>query len=297
MDFYNKIKNELINNEINKKVKDYSKNKGELESYYRVGKLLSEAGKHYGENVIKSFSDKLVKELGKKYNERTLRSYRQFYITFKDRIWSPVETNLSWSHYKVLLPIKDENERNYYIKESINNKLSKRDLEKRIKSKEYERLPATTKAKSIKEEKLEMVELIPNPILIPKNNVNINKIKEKVLNKLIVENLDNFLKQLGNGYTYVGSEYQIKLNDRYYYIDLLLFNINFNCYVVIEIKITELKKEDVGQIKFYMNYIDKNIKTINHDKTIGIILCKKGNDLILEYTSDERVYSREYQLL
>ena len=120
---------------------------------------------------------------------------------------------------------------------------------------------------------------------------------EKVLKKLIIENLDEFLKQLGSGYSYLGNEYQLKLGDRNYYIDLLLFNINYNCYIVIEMKVKEFKKEDVSQIKFYMNYIDKNIKSINHDKTIGIILCKKENQLVLEYTSDDRIYLREYKLV
>ena len=105
------------------------------------------------------------------------------------------------------------------------------------------------------------------------------------------------MKELGNLFGFIDSEYKIKIGDRYNYIDILLFNIEFNCYVVIELKITELKKEHIGQIQTYMNYIDKNVKTINQDKTIGIIICKKDNHFIMEYCSDERIYRSTYHLV
>ena len=109
--------------------------------------------------------------------------------------------------------------------------------------------------------------------------------------------MSNFLKELGIGYCYIDNEYKIRIGNRYNYIDLLLYNINYNCYVVIELKITELKAEYIGQIKKYMNYIDKNIRNLNQDKTIGIIICKKDNQFIMEYCSDERVYKTTYELI
>ena len=164
INYYIEIKEELINNEITKRVKDYSKNRSDLNTYYNVGKLLFEAGKHYGESVIKEYSKRLTNELGE-------------------------------------------------------------------------------------------------------------------------------------GFTYIKSEYKIKIGDRYNYIDLLLYNINYNCYVVIELKVTELKKEHIGQIETYMNYIDRNIRRIEQDKTIGIIICKKDNKFIMEYCSDDRIYQRMYELV
>jgi len=119
-------------------------------------------------------------------------------------------------------------------------------------------------------------------------------ISEKVLKRLILEDIDNFLKELGNGFCYIENEYKIKIGDRYNYIDLLLFNYIYNCFIVVELKVTELKKEHIGQIQTYMNYIDKNIKKLTHDKTIGIIIVKKDNKLILEYSSDSRIYSTTY---
>ena len=145
MNYYSEIKNELINNEITKKVKDYSKNKSDLTTYYNVGKLLSEAGKHYGESIIKEYSKRLTEELNKKYNERTLRRMRQFYLTFSQINWSPLATNLSWSHYSELLPLKDINKILYYTQMCIMYNLSKRQLRERIKNNEYKRLDDKTK--------------------------------------------------------------------------------------------------------------------------------------------------------
>ena len=116
------------------------------------------------------------------------------------------------------------------------------------------------------------------------------------MKELILEDIDSFLKELGEGFCYIGNEYKIKIGDSYNYIDILLFNIKYNCYVVVELKITELKKEYIGQIEIYMNYIDKNIKTIYQDKTIGLIIVKKGNKYIIEYSSDSRIYETTYLL-
>ena len=294
MNYYNEIKNELINNEITKRVKDYSKNKSDLTTYYNVGKLLSEAGKHYGEGIIKEYSNRLIKELGKRYSITTLKYIRQFYEFSKSHSLSD---QLTYTHYKILLPLKNENEVNYYIRLSIKNNLSVRELKTRIKNKEYERLDEKTKLK-LKEEKnnLEVKDLIKEPILI-KNKGNYEVISEKILQNLILEDIPSFLDELGTGFTFIRNEYKIKLGDRYNYIDLLLFNIEFNCYTVVELKVTELKKEHIGQIQTYMNYIDKNLKTINQDKTIGIIIVRKNNKFIMEYCSDKRILSKEYELL
>ncbi len=138
-----------------------------------------------------------------------------------------------------------------------------------------------------------MTDFVKNPILI-KNNTNYENVSEKILQKLILENMSSFLKELGPGFSYIDNEYKIKLGNRYNYIDLLLFNIEYNCYVVVELKTVELRKDHIGQIEIYMNYIDTNLKKINHSKTIGIIICKKDNKYIIEYCSDKRIISRTY---
>ena len=296
MNYYENIKTEILNNEITKKVKDYSKNKSDLTTYYNVGKLLSEAGKCYGEGIIKEYSERLSKDLNINYNERTLFRIRQFYLLIVQQKVSTLSTQLTWSHYVELLKLNDNIKINYYISICEQQNLSVRQLRERIKNKEYERLDSKTKYKLIKNEDTKVDDFIKNPIII-KNNLNYEIISEKALQKMILEDIPAFLSELGSGFTFIRNEYPIKLGNNYNYIDLLLYNIEFNCYVVVELKITELKKEHIGQIEVYMNYIDKNLKTITQDKTIGIILCKKDNKFIMEYCSDERIKVRRYQLL
>jgi len=272
MHYYEEIKQELINNEITKKVKDYSKNKSDLTTYYNVGKLLGDAGKHYGDGIIKKYSKKLTEELGKGYSTTRLKYIRRFYeVSLK----SPSVTDLlSYTHYCEIIWLTDINKINYYIKISIEQNLSVRELRQKIKNNEYERLPEETKDKLIKHKDNKVCDFIKNPIII-KNNLNYKEVSEKTLQKLILEDMPSFLKELGNGFSFIDNEYKIKIGDRYNYIDLLLFNYIYNCFVIVELKVTELKKEHIGQLQVYMNYIDKNIKTINQDKTIGIIICKK----------------------
>ena len=134
MNYYNEIKNEIINNEITKKIKDYSKNKSDLTTYYNVGKLLSEAGKHYGEGIIKEYLKKLSKELNRKYSITTLSYMKQFY---ESGIFQPLVGKLTWIHYLQLLPLKDKDKINYYIDITIKNNLSKRQLHKLNKNKKF----------------------------------------------------------------------------------------------------------------------------------------------------------------
>ena len=289
MNYYDLIKEQLINNEIIKKVKDYSKNKSDLDTYYKVGKLLVDAGKHYGEGIVKQYSIKLTNELGKGYTQSRLRYIRRFYLVFSK--CPTVSDKLTYSHYCEIMWF-DEDKMNYYINISLKQMLSVRELRQKIKSNEYERLPIETRNKLINKDENKLVDYIPNPIIT--NKYNTNDISEKVLKSLILEDISSFLKELGEGFCFIDSEYKIKIGDRYNYIDLLLFNIKYNCYVVIELKATELKKEHVGQIQIYMNYIDKNVKEVFNDKTIGLIICKKDNRFVIEYSSDSRIYTREY---
>ena len=299
--YYNQIKNELLNNELYKRVKDYSKNRNELSTYYNVGKLLIEAQggedrAKYGNGLIKEYSARLTKELGKKYSVTTLKYMRMFYLLIEKG--QPLADQLSWSHYCELLPLKDINEINYYIKITSEQFLSKRQLRERIKNKEYQRLDDNAKLKLINREEFGISDTIKNPIII-KNKLEIDKenVSEKMLQKIILEDIEGFMRELGDRFSFIGSEYKIKINNAYNYIDLLLFNIKYNCYVVVELKITEVKKEHIGQIEVYMNYIDKHVKNITNDRTIGIIVARRDNHYYIEYSSDKRIYTRDYELV
>ena len=300
MNYYNEIKNKLIDNEVYKRVKDYSKNRNDLNTYYEVGKLLIEAqgGEErakYGDRLIKEYSERLYNELGKKYDITTLKRYRQFYLKIEKG--AALRHQLSWTHYRELLTLDNINELNYYVEITIEQNLSYRQLREKIKTKEYQRLDNNTKLKLINKEKLDIKDNIKNPIVIHnKNNLDKENISEKVLQRLILEDIPSFLKELGVGFCFIGSEYKIKIGNTYNYIDLLLFNYIYNCFIVIELKVCELKKEHIGQIEVYMNYIDKHIKSINQDKTIGIIISRRDNHYYIEYSSDNRIYTRDYVL-
>ena len=291
MNYYNEIKNELVNNEIYKRVKDYSKNRHDLSTYYNVGKLLSEAGKSYGDGIIKEYSKRLTNELGKKYSYTYLTRMRQFYLLGKKV--APLAQQLTWSHYVELISLKNIDEIRYYIDISASQNLSRNELRNRIKSKEYERLDSKTKEKLINKEDTLVSDFVKDPIII-NNSLNYIEISERVLEELILNDLDNFLKQLGNGFCYIENEYKIKIGNTYNYIDILLYNIEFNCYVVVELKVTELRKEHIGQIEIYMNYIDKNVKKIGMGNTIGLIISKYKNEYIIEYSSDSRIKVTTY---
>ena len=299
--YYNEIKNELINNEVYKKVKDYSKNRNELSTYYNVGKLLIEAQggedrAKYGDGLIKEYSKRLTKELGKGYSTRSLKNMRRFYLLFEKG--PTMSAQLSWSHYKELLIIKNNDEINYYINTTEKYNLSVRQLREKIKNKEYQRLDDNTKLKLINKEEIDIGDTIKNPIII-KNKLGIDKedISEKILQRLILEDIPSFLKELGEGYSFIENEYKIRIGNTYNYIDLLLFNYIYNSFVVVELKVTEVKKEHIGQVEVYMNYMDKHIKGITNNKTIGIIVARRDNHYYIEYSSDKRIYTRDYEIV
>lgn len=220
MNYYEDIKKELINNEINRKVKTYTINKSDLITYYNVGKMLSEAGKCYGESIIKEYSKKLTNELGKEYGVSNLRRFRQFYLMIEKG--ATLSHLLTWSHYIEIIPINNVTIINYYINICIYQNLSVRELRNKIKNKEYERLDEETKNKLINNEKLNIKDNIKNPILI-KNIHNYTEITEKILQKLVLEDISSFMKELGDSFSFIDNEYKMKISVFLFY--LTLYNV------------------------------------------------------------------------
>ena len=299
---YNDIKNELVQSVIDKKIDTYFTNRNELTHYYNVGKMIvnaqgGEEKAKYGDGLIKKISEKLTKEIGKGYDTTTLKRMRKFYLIIEKG--APLVHQLTWSHYIILMALNNINEIKYYIEQSTFNHWSKRGLQKHIKIKEYQRLDEDTKNKLIKQEELDIYDSIKNPILIKTydNNINKEEISEKTLKSFILRDINNFLKQLGNGFCYIEDEYKIQIGIINNYIDILLFNYIYNCFVVVELKVTNSKKDHLGQIMVYMNYIDKHVKNINQNKTIGIIVCRKDDKYLILYSSDERIRITTYELI
>ena len=203
-----------------------------------------------------------------------------------------VPHQLTWTNLSIILPIKEESKRNYYINLCIKQNLSKRQLKEKIKNKEYERLEYNDDIEIITDDKsISIKDMIKNPILI-KTNEKTDKLSEKALKQFILEKIEDFLLELGYGFLFGGSEYKLGK----YKCDLLFFNTELNCYLVIELKIRKLKPIDIGQIKYYMNYIETNIKKDYMNKTIGIILCKEDDEIVVKYVTDERILFTTYEL-
>lgn len=300
MNNYEEVETLVKKVEIGKAIKERQANNEVTEAYWNIGKLIIDAqgGKEkskYGDKLLKEWSEKLSKEYGKGYDYTNLSRFRQLYLYFP--IIGPVGQQLNWTIIRTILPIKDENKRNYYINLCIKNNLSKRELIKEIKSNSFERLEH-------KPDKVDIItsaivpaitENFKNPILL---NLNGNKVEnEKDLEKLIYSQLSYVIMQLGNDFTWVGNQYKISDGNKNYYIDMLLYNVNYNCYVVVEIKCRSLKKEDKGQTEFYMSIVDKYKKRANNNPTIGIIITKEQDKFVANFVKSEKIVPLTYELV
>ena len=217
---YKKIENKILNHEIYQNVKDYSKSKEKMKTYIEVGELLNGIDTKYGKSVIKDYSNKLTNKFGKKYTVSLLYKIKQFYSIIEKV--PTMSGKLTWSHWYEMLSINDIDKITYYVYQCEINHIDVRGLRNIIKANEYERLPESTRTKLICKEKLEVKDLLPNPILI-RNKNNIEIVTEKALHSLILEDIESFMKELGNSFSFIGSEYKIRLDNTFNYIDLLLF--------------------------------------------------------------------------
>ena len=301
MNYYNEIKSILVDNAIGKKVREYKSNQKDLESYYNVGKLLVEAqgGEErakYGNGLIKEYSKRLTSELGKGYSVRSLTDMRTFYSFCQKRQSLIAEfkfQNISWTCITKLLKLDDINAIFYYVKCIGKMNLITRELDLKLKSKEYERLDSKIKEKLVKQEEVSVRDKIPDPIVLEGLEYK-ERLTEKMVQKWIDENPTLFCKSLGEGYSYIESQYKIKIGSNYNYIDILLFNYISNSFVAVEIKVTELKKEHIGQIETYMNYVDVNLKKDFHNKTTGILLVRENNKWLIKYINNDGILVRNY---
>ena len=293
---------ELIENlEVNTRIREYKDNSDKLITYWSIGKLIVEASNNirskYGENILKKWGEKLEKIYGKNYSQRNLELFRQFYNNFP--IANALRSQLTWTHYKAILPIKNENERNYYINQVILNNLSSRELIKEIKSDAFNRLSYADKdnIKLIENNNysLSIKDIIKDPILLNVKE-NYDKLEEKVLHKLIIELLESRFLELGVGFALIGHEYKIAIEGHVYRLDLLFFNVKLNAYVVIEIKTKKMKVSDVDQLKFYVSLVDKYIKEINHNKTVGLLIVRESDKFVVKYATSEDIFVTKYEL-
>ena len=298
MNNYEEIETLIKKVEIGKSIRESQENRELVDAYWNIGKLIIDAqgGKDkakYGDALLKKWSEKLSIKYGKGYNYTNMKRFRQFFLNFSLR----EVANLKWSQIRMLLPIKDINKRNYYINMCNKMNISKRDLEKEIKNNSYERLLNKPDKIDIDvpSPKSTIKDNLKNPIVLELKN---NKIKkEKDLEKLIYTQLNEFFSQLGEGFMWVGNQYKITADNKDYYIDMLLYNIIYNCYIVVELKLRKLKKEDKAQVEFYMNLVDEYKKEPNVGSTLGLIITKEQNKLIANFVKSEKLIPLTYKLI
>ena len=279
-------------------------------AYWLIGKRLYEAqnsvGSTYGKKLIQYASEQLQKEFGAGFTERNLRNMRQFYECFPN--WHSLSANLSWTHYRLLLRIKEQEKREYYQKECVACAWSVRQLERQINSFYYERILATNESKReevqneihIVEPNVEPKHLIKDPYILEFLGLEENKAcLEHDLEQGLIDNLQKFLLELGKGFCFVARQRRITIGGDHYYIDLVFYNYILKCFVLIDLKTHKLTYQDVGQIDFYVKYFEENIKTEDDNPTIGIVLCSEKNETMVKYSilnGSDHLFASKYSL-
>lgn len=280
-----------------------------LNLYWNIGKVIMEIQQgderaSYGEAVLEKLSQRLTDEFGKGFSSRNLRTMRKFYLTYP--IWKTVSSKLSWSHYLELIKIEEEPKRSFYLNEAINSMWSVRELQRQRDSLLYERLALSAN----KEKTLELSEkgqilksskdLVKDPFVLEfldiKENTNY---LESDLEKNILEHLKEFLLELGKGFSYVGNQVRLTLEEEHFYPDLVFYNRLLKCFVIIDLKIGKVTHQDIGQMQMYVNYYDREIKKDDENQTVGILLSTNKNETIVKYTlpkDNKTIFSSEYKL-
>ena len=318
------MSNELINsdNEINNvfdNIKDLvinSRNKvyqtvniEMLNLYWNIGKAIMEIQQgderaSYGDAVLDKLSQKLTNEFGRGFSTRNLERMRKFYICFP--IATTVSSQLSWSHYLELIKIEEEAKRSFYLNECINTKWSVRELQRQRDSLLYERLTISADKEKLLElsEKGQILksseDLVKDPFVLEFLDIRENtNYLESDLEKNIIEHLKEFLLELGKGFSYVGNQVRLTLEEEHFYPDLVFYNRLLRCFVIIDLKIGKVSHQDIGQMQMYVNYYDREIKQDNEKPTVGILLSTNKNETVVKYTLPEdnkTIFSSEYKL-
>ncbi|MDP2238215.1 MAG: PDDEXK nuclease domain-containing protein [Bacteroidales bacterium] len=282
-----------------------------VQTYYKIGRLIvdeEQQGKEkakYGQNLINALSKRLSDEFGKGFSATNLKQMRSFYLTYSKGQTVSDEFRLSWSHYLKLMRIDDENERKFYEIESIKNNWSNSELQRQLDSALYTRL-------SLSRNKSEVLELSAKGLVIekPKDAIKDPFIleflglpeksvySESDLEQKLIDKLEHFLLELGTGFTFVARQKRISFDDKHFRIDLVFYNRILKSFVLIDLKIGELKHQDIGQMQMYVNYYDREIRLKDENKTIGLILCQNKSESVVQYTlpeNNEQIFASKYQ--
>lgn len=280
-------------------------------TYFEIGRLIVEEEQNgsnkaqYGQQIIQHISNKLTNEFGKGYSVTNIKQMRSFYLSYSKSQTVSDEFNLSWSHYLKLMRIEDKKERNFYEIESYNNSWSLRELQRQYDSALYTRL-------SISRDKSEILELSQKGLILEKAQDAIkdpyilefiglpeqSKYSESELEQRLIDKIEHFLLELGKGFTYVGRQQRITIDEKHFRVDLVFYNRLLKSFVLVDLKIGELKHQDIGQMQMYVNYYDRFVRLEDENKTIGIILCQDKSDALVNITlpeNNEQIFASKYK--
>ena len=307
---YNKIASIL---EESRKFVATTVNTAMVQTYFEIGRLIVEEEQHgnvraeYGKETLKNLSIKLTANYGKGFSQRNLEQMRQFYLVYSTQIpqTPSAKFSLSYSHYLFLMRIDNPEERKFYEIESSQNNWSLRELKRQFDSALYERLSLSKDKEKVKSLAVQG-QIIENSCDIVKDPYVLEFLglpekayySESELESRLIEKLENFLLELGKGYTFVGRQVRLSFDEKHFFVDLVFYNRLLQCFVLIDLKIGELTHQDLGQMQMYVNYYDRFVKLDHENKTIGIILCKKKSDSLVEITLPEdnnQIFASKYQ--
>ena len=280
-----------------------------VEAYWSIGKRITEEEQQgnkraeYGIQLIKSLANQLKSEFGKGFDERELRRMRQFYQFFP--IWDAVRPELTWTHYRLIIRIEKSNAREYYLKEASGQNWSTRQLERNINTLYYERILSTqvqtnTKEKSL-QETIAPSDLIKDPYVLEFLSVRTpDNFSENDIETAIINNLQQFLLEMGKGFSFIRRQYRITTDTKHFYVDLVFYNYLLKCFILIDLKVNELTHQDIGQMDMYVRIFEDTVKSENDNPTIGIILCTEKDHTIVKYSvleESKQLFASKYRFI
>ena len=301
------IRNLLVNSRLQVQ---QSVNSVMVQTYWNIGKIIVEDEQDgqeraaYGKKQLEQISNTLTQEFGKGFDARNLRSMRQFYLNFSN--WNAVSTKLSWTHYRTLIRIENQDARDWYIKETIENNWSTRALERQVSKLYYERLLSSSDKQTLVVEANEKINelqtsdiknYLRDPYIFDFLNLPSESLPETNIEQALIDNLQQFLLELGRGFAFVSRQQRLSVEEQDFYIDLVFYNFKLKCFLLIDLKLGKLSHQDVGQMDTYVRIYDKFHKSEDDNPTIGLILCSEPSLAVAKYSvlsESKQLFSSKY---